>query len=587
MAVYELFGIKGTSRKRRGGGCNQTKSATINQTPGSVVQSRVQAHLEKHPKGYHGIVISRAATFLSLDSTPGTMLLRHGKVTFRNIFTLALIAAASIIVCLTALQSRRASHYISFINPLAQQAQLAQEPHEPPILAQSLKERITFWTIFQPILSSNRPQCPSPQRNGSSDAIAFNASKETSRLDLTLMPADDVNLMRQAHGRFVDMIRDNNTIRLPYVDGTRGIVTTAGGQYLPVLVISLRMLRKTGSTLPVEVFLASTVEYEGDLCDRVLPELNAKCVILSDVLDAVQGSVTIQHYQLKCFSMLFSSFEDILFLDADSFPIHDPDMLFTAAPFMAYGMTTWPDFWASTTSPYYYNISSQPVPPMSARQSTEAGEVLLSKRYHGQTLLLATYYNYYGPSHYYVLQSQGAPGEGDKETFVLAATALRKPFYQVSERVRPIGIPKLDGGVAGSAMIQYDPIEDYGLTQQGLWRIKNPKVAESPRPFFVHANFPKFNPATIFHEGGPTQDPMSRSDRRAWTAGVETLAQFGFDIERSFWEEIRWTACQLEDTFRSWRKEFGICERVEVYWMNVFATPRERILAHHESNSNA
>ena len=506
----------------------------------------------------------------------------------RNVFTLALIVAASILVAFTAIQSRRASHYVSFAQLQAHEEEPQSQDHrEHPVLVQNLTSRIAFWHTFQPILSSTRPECPPPRRYGSSGAIGFNPTREIPRPDLISISAEDVESMKQAHGNFVDRIKSSDTLRLPYVDGTRGIVTTAGGQYLPVLVISLRMLRKTGSTLPVEIFLASTAEYEGDLCERVFPELNAKCVILSDVLDAVQGSTVVQHYQLKCFSMLFSSFEEILLLDADSFPVHDPETLFASPPFSVYGMTTWPDFWASSASLHYYTISSQPVPPISARQSTEAGEVLLSKRSHGQTLLLAVYYNYYGPSHYYVLQSQGAPGEGDKETFITAATALGNPFYQVSERVRPIGAPKPDNGIAGSAMVQYDPIQDYNLTQQGLWRVKDPQVAKSPRPFFVHANYPKFNPATIFHEGGPTQDPVSREDRRAWTVGIDTLAEFGFDVERSFWEEIQWTACELEDRFRTWNGMFGICERVERYWMSVFATSEERILAHHESNDSA
>jgi Mannosyltransferase putative len=48
------------------------------------------------------------------------------------------------------------------------------------------------------------------------------------------------------------------------------------------------------------------------------------------------------------------------------------------------------------------------------RSSTESGEIMYSKPKHELSLLLATYYNYYGPDFYYPLQSQGAPGEGDR-----------------------------------------------------------------------------------------------------------------------------------------------------------------------------
>lgn len=55
-----------------------------------------------------------------------------------------------------------------------------------------------------------------------------------------------------------------------HIPGTKGIVSTAGGTY-PILVISLRMLRRTGSTLPIEIFLADEDEYEEYICDVVLP----------------------------------------------------------------------------------------------------------------------------------------------------------------------------------------------------------------------------------------------------------------------------------------------------------------------------
>ena len=445
----------------------------------------------------------------------------------------------------------------------------------------TVQAQIKFWRSFEPLLSSNPPNCPSPEREHDAKATGFYANFDIPRPNLTYMADEDIESMRRSHVNLVEGI-SSTTPRMAYSPGTRGVVTTAGGDYLPVLIISLRMLRRTGSILPMEVFLASSAEYEGNICTDVLPALNARCIILSDILDAVPTSQPITHYQLKSFAMLFSSFEELLFLDADSFPIHAPEELFNSQLFAAFGMITWPDFWTSTASHIYYTISGQPTAPMSKRQSSEAGQLLLSKKKHRRSLLLAAYYNYYGPSHYYPLLSQGAPGEGDKETFGAAADSLGEAFYATSEKVRPIGVEKEHGGIAGSAMVQFDPLEDYNLTRQGLWRTKEPNVAPSPRSFFVHANFPKFNPGTIFEDGGPTRDENG-NDRRAWQVGEETIQSFGLDLEKRFWEEIKWTACELEHQFRSWRLKERVCERVKQYWMNVFATPRERILGHHEA----
>jgi alpha 1,2-mannosyltransferase len=66
------------------------------------------------------------------------------------------------------------------------------------------------------------------------------------------------------------------------------------------------MLRRTGTTLPVEVFLGSPDEYEELVCDIILPSLNAKCIILSILIP-----FSLKHYRLKTFAILFSSFESV------------------------------------------------------------------------------------------------------------------------------------------------------------------------------------------------------------------------------------------------------------------------------------
>lgn len=97
------------------------------------------------------------------------------------------------------------------------------------------------------------------------------------------MTGEDVKSMVDSHSLFLDSIYADPP-KLDYQPGTVDIVTIAGGQYLPVLLVSLLMLRRTGSTLPVEVFLTDTSEYELQMCEVVFPSLNAKCLIMSDYL---------------------------------------------------------------------------------------------------------------------------------------------------------------------------------------------------------------------------------------------------------------------------------------------------------------
>ena len=426
-----------------------------------------------------------------------------------------------------------------------------------------------FWKAFHYYLENDGPDVYPIVEFEKAPTEGFNAKSPPPRPDYLDVDKRDVESMKEAHTAFVATI-SGTPLELPYVPGTKGVVSTAGGAYLPVLVISLRMLRRTGSTLPMEVFLADEEEYEEYICDVVLPALNAKCVVLSRIL--VSAPARIEKYQFKPFAMLFSSFEEILFLDADAFPLHPPEALFKGEPFRTKGLITWPDFWASSTSPLFYEIAGTPVPPMDLRQSTESGEVLLSKRTHSKTLLLSTYYNYWGPSHFYPLLSQGAAGEGDKETFIAAATAMGEPFYQVSESICALGHPK-PGGMAGSAMAQFNPMQDYALTSQGKSRVRGDN-APAPDVFFIHANFPKFNPATVFDMGHEVKPGFLEdgSYTRAWTIPEEVIAKFSanVDIEKEFWREILWTGCGLEDKFVSWEGRTGICDGVRRYWNNIF-----------------
>lgn len=432
------------------------------------------------------------------------------------------------------------------------------------------KDHIKFWRQFKPILSAYEPRCLSPERLGMAESIRFEEADPSYRPQLLEMAPEDVKIMKEAHSGFVKKIEDNPP-KLHYESHTRGVVSTAGGSYFPVLVISLRMLRRTGSEIPVEVFLADDSEYEGYVCDVVLPSLNARCVVLSHILDSVSDGVQVEKYQFKLFAMLFSSFEEIFFLDADAFPLVKPETVFASEPFKSRHMITWPDFWLPTPSPLFYEISSLPAPLKAQRQSSESGEIFLSKKTHLKTLLLATYYNFWGPTHYWPLLSQGAAGEGDKETFVAAATALGEPFYQVSEPICAMGHRTKDG-LAGSAMAQFDPIADYALTQKNQWRILGAN-APLPPTFVIHANYPKFNPATVFNKGGDVTPAFADdgSYTRAWTIPEDVIDKFPTDVERSYWAEILWTACVLETKFESWKDQSGICQGVKDYWNAVFA----------------
>ncbi|KAL2829861.1 mannosyltransferase putative-domain-containing protein [Aspergillus pseudoustus] len=460
-----------------------------------------------------------------------------------------------------------------------------------------------LWQRLQPLLEEYAPNCPPPELNGSPGTPRFDAVNESPRSN-HISNVDEIELPMQAkHDGFVQAIR-NAKLGSAYTPGTTGIVSSAGGTYLPTFLATVRLLRRTGSTLPVELFMKDGSEYESTICEDILPPLGVKCVILSDIFAGEQQERSpnmesssmppIEGFQIKAFAIVFSSFENLLWLDADCAPLHDPATILTSDPFTSTGMVTWPDFWANTAAPVYFSISRQPAPLSTTRQASEAGILAISKSSHFLTLALAAYYNYYGPDYYYTLLDQGAPGAGDKDTFLQAATALDEPFYAVSERTADVGnITPWNSEVAINAgYLQADPIEDFALTSSGIWRVKGEHPSSSPpssssgdtyplqpsstppRAFFIHAGDPEFNPGNELL--GEKLIGFDKKPTRMWSHPPEAMERIGFDAERVFWEETLYIACELQPGFETWKgREQRLCERVKAHWGAVFVKEEE------------
>jgi len=442
-----------------------------------------------------------------------------------------------------------------------------------------LAEQGKFWQLFRADLEQYGPNVfPLVHPEETELDIGFDPTNHRSRPDFLTMSVAQWETMGASHAAFIEKIRSRQ-YELPYNSSTRGIVTTAGGPYLPVALVSIRMLRETGSLLPVEVFLSTWSEWDPVICGTILPTLNAKCLVLQDVFDYDKSTrkSNINKYQYKIMAILFSSFEDVLFLDSDCFPIHRATDLFDSEPFISTGLVLWPDFWFPSESPLFFEIAAIQAPKIYERASTEAGEILYSKRKHELGLLLAAYYNYYGPKYYYPLQSQGAPGEGDKETFLWSAVALGEPFYTVKQRVHALGYRTQSGEWRGSAMAQFDPMQDFNPTRSDAAGSENTKDANMtyPRPYFTHANFPKLDPGQIFDgnsfgASGPTRDDDGRM-RRVWHGNKEDAVRFfGFDLERMVWRVVREIACEYEGQIQSWRGKKNVCAKATEYWEAVF-----------------
>jgi alpha 1,2-mannosyltransferase len=485
----------------------------------------------------------------------------------RNLTSRAVILAVLIIVVYVTLDG---SGFASLRGPVPPGA--SGIGRDPVAEANQLHapEVVDFWKQLVDALVDAKPAVDEikPERAASreDERVDPKAAKDHQRLDLIDLTDGDFRAMRQSHARFVAAAKALAPT-LPYKKKSRGVVMTAGGAYFGMAITSVRMLRRTGSALPVEVFLDSWKDYDIQTCEVILPELGARCLVLADIWQTTPQLGALLKYQFKVFALLFSSFQDILFLDADAFPAHKPDALLDVEPYKSTGLVTWPDFWVSTTSHYLYDIAGVAEPSLDARRASESGIMVFSKKMHAPSLLLALYYNYYGPKHYYPLFSQGAQGEGDKETFLHAAMALDEPFYDVRTSVTVMG-SMINGTWWSAGMKQGDPVEDYALRQAAAAKAPEPVavtsaamdhaaehsgeqkedvVAEQPsaRALFIHNNIVKLDVHHLFD--WPERWRNETGSRiRLWGPADDVVHTFGYDAELALWGELLVAACALD-----------------------------------------
>ena len=430
-------------------------------------------------------------------------------------------------------------------------------PPTPQILA--------FWETWAKVIDAAKPKISAIQLEEVAQPAGIEPENERERKPFNFsisMPEKDIEVLRQSQERLVghaDFSRVNEQATRLFSGA--GIVTVAGGSYFAPAILSLRMLRKTNSTIPVQVFLRNKSEYEKKICQDVLPALNAECFVIQDHLGK-DNPVKVEHYQLKALAILFSSYESVLYLDSDCMALLDPKELFDSEPFLSTGLVSWPDYWIATEDPVFYKIAGfRSFPKGLPARSSEAGQLLISKQTHLSTLLLAAYYNIYGPGVYYPILSQGAAGEGDKETFLAAAVVLENPNYRVRHRLGTVGYHEADRKFHGTAMVQYHPGDDYAP--------RDPTSLKQARPLFLHANSPKMNIAhllaedRVFYQG--TEDRL-----RLWGQKESMTKMIGYDIEETAWIEIVDMACKLDDTLNDFRGVWQLCERAQRHYRETF-----------------
>lgn len=174
-----------------------------------------------------------------------------------------------------------------------------------------------LWRTLQPIYENHLP-VPDRMEHPNPDSMKDRPMKEI--LDgLVGLNTDQAMRTRGSHAEVVS--------QLPaYPTGLyqgKGIVMLAGGRYSEFAATSLNVLRQVGSTLPVELWVADESEEVDGWCDELVGD-GIACRRLADYINLDRFK---HPYQWKILTLVFSTFEEIVFLDADCLPLHKPDVL--------------------------------------------------------------------------------------------------------------------------------------------------------------------------------------------------------------------------------------------------------------------
>lgn len=222
---------------------------------------------------------------------------------------------------------------------------------------------------------------------------------------------------------------DHTALRAHIKQGGRGIVFAAGSRHAEYLLSSIPTLRELGCNLPIEVMYLGDADLSEDYRAR-LEGLGAVTTRnLAQMIDNAGGDLN--SYASKPFSILLSSFREVLFIDADNFFFQNPEDLFDTPWYNETGALFFRDRRAGPFSrkEWLQQILPEPVSQTAMRSrfwtgesahEQESGLILVDKWRHFISLLLAARLN--GPEQY---SEKGGAGiyemvHGDKETFWLS-----------------------------------------------------------------------------------------------------------------------------------------------------------------------
>ncbi|ORY89342.1 mannosyltransferase putative-domain-containing protein [Leucosporidium creatinivorum] len=268
-------------------------------------------------------------------------------------------------------------------------------------------------------------------------------------------------------------------------DGRKGLVFCAGNTDTSRrLLTSLKIIRRHGCDLPVEVFgfpseLASLGKLRGEI--ESLGEVTFREV----ETPPVQGAW--KQFQIKGEAIARSSFSEVLYLDSDNVVARDPTFLFSSPTYKEHGIVLWPDFNKDAAANPIFRLTGSLCDPTEFQ--AETGQLLVSKFARGGANMLALE----------LARAMQTKSEfwfkfsgGDKDTFRYAYRFLDLPYSAAPHYLASAGamMPAHQSHTfCGHTMLQFGLSADEWKSVEKLEEgYKTPSHAP---PLFIHMNLLK------------------------------------------------------------------------------------------------
>ena len=203
------------------------------------------------------------------------------------------------------------------------------------------------------------------------------------------------------------------------------------------------MLRHLRCTLPIQLWYLGRKEVSKEM-ERLMSKFGVECVdarpIIEKKVHPTNRPVKLG-WVLKSVAIARCPFEEVIFIDADNFPVRDPSFLFQAPEYRKTGAVFWPDI-NVFTHPSMWRIFR--VPPRDEPEF-ESGQIVVDKRINWEAVSLAEKINFRADVFFRLMW-------GDKDTFRFAWHKLGRNFAMPEFPAQALQAP----GMGADMLCQHD-----------------------------------------------------------------------------------------------------------------------------------